>query len=220
MMKQTNLQTEQHSTQAESASSKESTDMQYKSLSYQKNEVILFPGEADSLYKVTEGLVRLYTMDNEGNGLTLRYVKPNGFFGEEVLSSSTRRYFVEAVTKSEVEQISIKDNATFASAELVEYYTHVVTNLYRSMHRLANKQLRSRIAAELLDLQDSALSEKGKDGESIVKITHDDLASIVGSVRETVTKAVGELSKLKAIEARYGKVALIDPVLLQTIAGE
>lgn len=189
-------------------------------LSYQKNEAILFPGESDYLYKVTEGLVRLYTMDDEGNGLTLRYVKPEGYFGEESLSSLPRRYFVEAVTQSVVEQITVTDVTQTDNPTLVQYYAQVVTNLYRSMHRLANKQLRSRIAAELLDLQDSALSQKGDNGEAIVKITHDDLASIVGSVRETVTKALGELSKLKAIEARYGKIALTNPELLKSIAGE
>ncbi len=189
-------------------------------LSYQKNEAILFPGEGDYLYRVVDGLVRLYTMDNEGNGLTLRYVKPEGYFGEECLSSTSRRYFAEAVTKSVVEQITVADVIRADNPILVKYYAEVVTNLYRSMHRLANKQLRSRIAAELLDLQDSALSQQGEHGEAIVKITHDDLASIVGSVRETVTKALGELSKLKAIEARYGKIALINPELLQSIAGE
>jgi len=191
-----------------------------QSLSYQKTEAILFPGEGDYLYRVVSGLVRLYTMDDEGNGLTLRYVKPEGYFGEESLSLSPRRYFAEAVTPTVVEQITTLDVIRSDNPILVKYYAEVVTNLYRSMHRLANKQLRSRIAAELLDLQDSALSQRGENGEAIVKITHDDLASIVGSVRETVTKALGELSKSKAIEARYGKIALVNPELLQLIAGE
>ncbi len=198
----------------------ETSLVQGQRLSYGNHDTILFPGEADGLYRVVDGLVRLYTMDNEGNGLTLRYVKPDGFFGEEIFSSNPRRYFAEAVTHSVIEQISAKDISESSDPQLASYYGEVVTDLYRSMYRLANKQLRSRIAAELLDLQDSALSEKGSSGESVVKITHDDLASIVGSVRETVTKALGELSKLKAIEARYGKIALIDPTLLKTIAGE
>lgn len=219
-MKQITTVTKQQLNKAESTSVNDFVSVVGKSFNYQKNEVILFPGDADFLYKVSEGLVRLYTMDDEGNGLTLRYVKPNGFFGEEVLSDTSRRYFVEAVTHSAVEQINVKDAVNVAGSSLATYYADVITNLYRSMHRLANKQLRSRIAAELLDLQDSALSERGKDGEAVVKITHDDLASIVGSVRETVTKALGELSKLKAIEARYGKIALVNPTLLQTIAGE
>lgn len=219
-MKPITVVTENQNRQTEAASPREIAPQQHQLLSFQKNEAILFPGDADFLYKVTEGLVRLYTMDDEGNGLTLRYVKPDGFFGEEILSSTTRRYFAEAVTNSVLEQIVVTDDSQLNNPSLVPYYAEVVTNLYRSMHRLANKQLRSRIAAELLDLQDSALSEIGKDGEAVVKITHDDLASIVGSVRETVTKALGELGRLKAIEARYGKIALINPVLLQNIAGE
>jgi len=211
---------ENQKTQNEANALKEQESLTRQSVRYQKSEVILFPGGCDCLYRVTEGLVRLYTMDNEGNGLTLRYVKPDGYFGEECLSASSRRYFVEAVTHVTVEKIAVKDVGYASNLALVTYYAKVVTNLYQSMHRLANKQLRSRIAAELLDLQDSALSQQGDNGEAVVKITHDDLASIVGSVRETVTKALGELGKLKAIEARYGKIALIDPELLQSIAGE
>ena len=67
---------------------------------------------------------------------------------------------------------------------------------------------------------DSALASRGGRGEPIVHITHDDLAAAVGSVRETVTKVVGELSRQGAINAGYGKIALIDISLLRTVAGE
>ena len=66
--------------------------------SYNAGEVILFPGEPTHLYRVREGLVRVHTVDDEGNGLTLRYVKPGGYFGEESVRSIHRSYFAEAVT--------------------------------------------------------------------------------------------------------------------------
>ena len=47
-----------------------------------------------------------------------------------------------------------------------------------------------------------------------------DLAAAVGSVRETVTKVVGELSRQGAIHAGYGKISLTSPAVLRTIAGE
>ncbi len=183
-------------------------------------EVILFPGAATYLYRLREGLVRIHNMDDEGNALTLRYVKPGGYFGEEALTGGQRRYFAEAVTACTLEQLS---PATLSSEQHVALSHHLVEateKLYRSMFRLSGKRLKSRIAAELLDLQDSALATPNADAEAVIRLTHDDLAAAVGSVRETVTKLVGELAKDKAIHSGYGKITLKDVALLKEIAGE
>jgi CRP/FNR family transcriptional regulator, cyclic AMP receptor protein len=185
---------------------------------YGAREIILFPGASTNLYRVRAGLVRIHNVDDEGNALTLRYVKPNGYFGEEAMIGVQRRYFAEAVTASEVESMS---PATLSAEEHVALTHHLVEateKLYRSMFRLSGKRLKSRIAAELLDLQDSALATLGSSGESVIRLTHDDLAAAVGSVRETVTKIVGELAKDKAISSGYGKIALTNTQLLQEIA--
>ena len=188
--------------------------------SYNAGEVILFPGEPTQLYRVREGLVRVHTVDDEGNGLTLRYVKPEGYFGEEAVRGIYRNYFAEAVTPCDLEVLNptLLDERT--SNELTAHLVDAVESLYRSLYRLSGKRLRSRIAAELLELQDSALASRNDSNQAIVHITHDDLAAAVGSVRETVTKVVGELSRLGAISAGYGKITLTDSGLLGTIADE
>lgn len=183
-------------------------------------EVILFPGAPEHLYRVRKGLIRLHTVDDEGNGLTLRYVKPGGFFGEEAIAGLTRKYFAEAVAATEVEVISPAVMEGEDNLELATDLVKAVAGLYRSLHRLSGKRLRSRIAAELLDLRGSALASTNESGQPMVHITHDDLAAAVGSVRETVTKVVGELARLGAIEAGYGKIALVDQDLLSKVAGE
>ncbi len=189
-------------------------------LTVDAGEVTLFPGAPDNLYRVEQGLIRIHTVDDEGNGLTLRYVKPGGYFGEEALVGLQRRYFAEAVTPSSIEVMS---PATLEPHENLKLTTHLVEameRLYRSLYRLSGKRLKARIAAELLDLQDSALATAGADGEAVVHITHDDLAAAVGSVRETVTKVVGELSRQGAIHAGYGKISLTNIATLRAIAGE
>mgnify|MGYP001017243420 CR=1 FL=1 len=90
----------------------------------------------------------------------------------------------------------------------------------RALHRLAGKPLRARVAAELLELSDSDLSGRSPEGAPMVYITHDELATAVGSVRETVTKVVGELVRLGAIRAGYGKITVRDERVLREVAGE
>ncbi|MEM7736086.1 MAG: helix-turn-helix domain-containing protein [Deinococcota bacterium] len=189
-------------------------------LTFIPGEVVLFPGTSDNVYRVSEGLIRIHTVDDEGNGLTLRYVKPGGYFGEEAICGLSRRYFAEAVTSSSVEVISPVTLSAEENLDLTAHLVEAMERLYRSLYRLSGKRLKSRIAAELLDLQDSALATKGGRDEPVVHITHDDLAAAVGSVRETVTKVVGELGREGAISAGYGKIALADIDLLREIAGE
>ena len=52
----------------------------------------------------------------------------------------------------------------------------------------------------------------------MIYATHDELAAAVGSVRETVTKVVGELSREGIISAGYGKITLKDQQALANIA--
>lgn len=189
-------------------------------LTFIPGEVVLFPGKPDNIYRVSEGLIRIHTVDDEGNGLTLRYVKPGGYFGEEAICGIQRRYFAEAVTSSSVEVISPVTLSAEENLDVTAHLVEAMERLYRSLYRLSGKRLKARIAAELLDLQDSALATTGARDESVVHITHDDLAAAVGSVRETVTKVVGELSREGAISAGYGKIALSNVDLLKDIAGE
>ena len=183
-------------------------------------EVILFPGAPTRLHRVTAGLVRVHTVDGEGNGLTLRYVKPGGFFGEEALCGKARRYFAEAVTATELEAIAPDELSPSLYASLTEHLGEAMQVMYRSLTRLAGKRLKARIAAELLELRDSDLATIDEQGRALVHITHDDLAAAVGSVRETVTKVVGELSRMGALTAGYGKIALDDVDRLREVAGE
>lgn len=189
-------------------------------LIYSAGEVTLYPGRADSLYRVQEGLIRIHMIDDEGNGLTLRYVKPGGYFGEESLVGLPRLYFAEAVTKASIESISPATLELRDQTTLISHLVEALERLYRSLYRLSGKRLKARIAAELLELQDSALATLGERGEAVVRITHDDLAAAVGSVRETVTKVVGELAREGAIQAGYGKISLTNLETLRTIAGE
>lgn len=184
-------------------------------------EDVSFPGQTDQLlFRVRSGLVRLFTVDDDGTGVTLRYVKQGGYFGEEALAGRPRRYFAEAVTRTQLEVIDSRALDASQQRELTEQLAVALDRMGRSLHRLAGKPLRARVAAEILELSDSDLAQRGQDGAPVIRVTHDDLATAVGSVRETVTKVVGELVRLGGIRAGYGKVFVRDARVLRDVAGE
>lgn len=200
------------------AETKTTTETYVDTVNHRPGSVILYPGASDMLYRVESGLIRVHTMDDDGNGLTLRYVKPGEYFGEEALSGTERAYFAEAVTDSAVDVIN---PALMTSEANLMVTTHLVKTLeraYESIFRLVGKRLRARIAAELLELKDTALATTLDSGEVMIYATHDELAAAVGSVRETVTKVVGELSRDGVISAGYGKITLRDEEALAEIA--
>ncbi len=189
-------------------------------VNYRPGSIILYPGKSDNLYRVKVGLIRIHTMDDDGNGLTLRYVKPGEYFGEESLAQVEREYFAEAVTDSSVEVFNPNAMGTELTLDVTVQLAKALKRNYQSIYRLAGKRLRSRIASELLELATTALASQKPDGMMMVFATHDELAAAVGSVRETVTKVVGELSREGVIDSGYGKITLRDPKALRAIANE
>lgn len=182
-------------------------------------KIILYPGSVSSLYRLEAGLVRLHTVDTDGFGVTLRYVKPGGYFGEEALSGEERTYFAEAVSDSVTRQVDVSELSEQELLEVARYLSLSLGAMNRAVLRLAARPLKARVAAELLELTDSAIATRSSVGEPVIHLTHDDLAAAVGSVRETVTKVIGELVRSGALEAGYAKITVRDSELLSEIAG-
>jgi CRP/FNR family transcriptional regulator, cyclic AMP receptor protein len=189
-------------------------------IQYRPGAIVLYPGRAEMIYRVKSGLIRLHTMDNEGNSLTLRYIKPSHFFGEEALAGLERQHFAESVTESSIEMFHLHLITPEIALSLTTCLAQALNQSYVTISRLATKRLRARIAASLIEMSETALGSITPEGHRQVYATHDELAASVGSVRETVTKVIGELSREGAIDSGYGKVILRDYEGLCSIAME
>ncbi len=73
------------------------------------------------------------------------------------------------------------------------------------------------MAAALLELAETPLAQE-EEGQLVLHATHDELAAAVGSVRETVTKVIGELAREGYIRSGYGKIFLKDVQGLKELA--
>ncbi|WP_117237355.1 helix-turn-helix domain-containing protein [Thermus sediminis] len=190
-----------------------------ETVSFKPGEVILYPGvpgPRDRAFRVLEGLVRLEAVDEEGNALTLRLVRPGGYFGEEALFGHERGYFAEAVTGVLLEALPKEPTPEEVEA-LAQHLSQALSESYRRIERLATQRLKNRMAAALLELSETPLA-KEEEGAIVLHATHDELAAAVGSVRETVTKVIGELSREGYIRSGYGKILLKDVRGLKELA--
>ncbi|MFN4073064.1 MAG: cyclic nucleotide-binding domain-containing protein, partial [Thermus sp.] len=167
-----------------------------ETVTFKPGEVILYPGAPgprDRVFRVLQGLVRLEAVDEEGNALTLRLVRPGGYFGEEALAGMERSYFAEAVTEVVAEPLP-KEPHPEEIRQVLQGLAQALSESYRRIERLATQRLKNRMAASLLELAQTPLAHEEPEG-LVLRATHDELAAAVGSVRETVTKVIGELTR-------------------------
>jgi CRP/FNR family cyclic AMP-dependent transcriptional regulator len=162
--------------------------------------------EGDSLMVILSGRVKVVLHSEEGKEIILSILKDGDFFGEmSLLDGEPRSATVIAMEDSTLLIIQrndflyqIEKNPSIAKAIFAE----MSRRMRRADERIGNLILLDvygRIARFLLDLA-RAEGKKVEGGILIEKRpTQQDIASIVGTSRETVSRVLGELNRRKLI---------------------
>ena len=180
--------------------------------------------EGEALYILAKGMVKLSKVDLEGHEKTLAILKTPEFFGEMALLSDAKRS-ATAVTINQTEVLMMFENdfqkllASYPTISL--NVTTTLTNRLGGMNDeaqvLSYKDAQGRVAYVLLRLHHNGLVEFTGDGRTLVRLTHQDLASLAGTSRETVTRALKTLEGEGVISTRPKEVYLDDPEGLEEI---
>lgn len=181
---------------------------------------LCYPGaEARHFYFVAEGWVRLFQLGHPPDELTLAVVSAGDVFGEEsLLLNQPYSLFAEPLTPV---QLWVADQRQLR--HLAERYPSLQQLLLRlllqrlqqaatHLHDLRFREVLPRLAQACL-----WASRPGPYGPEVT-LSHQDLAYLAGSTRETVTKALGELAFRQVIEPGYRRLLVLDPEGLRQIA--
>jgi len=148
---------------------------------------------SDSLFALKDGLVKLVAHPVKGAGTILYILRPTDIFGELLLSEEKRAFTAVAGTDSLVSVLS--------KGTLVELLAAIPT-ISKNFIRLLSKRLTKvemefgefghtwsyhRLAKVLLRLCDEHGKETPKGTVIPLRLTHEDLANLIGTTRETVT---------------------------------
>jgi CRP/FNR family transcriptional regulator, cyclic AMP receptor protein len=162
---------------------------------------VYLPSEsADSVFLVASGLVKICHLTHEGKVSTLAFVKPNEVFGELALFDSERRdEYVEAVTASTLIRIPLDALQALMHSDL--QIALRVTKLVGLRRQRIERRLRNllftsnhqRLCHLLIDLAEQfGVSFNG--GIRLgLKLSHQEIANLIGTTRETVTILLGRL---------------------------
>ena len=157
---------------------------------------------SDSVLLLVSGRIKIYHITGDGKEALLAIVEPGEIFGElAILEAGHREEFAEAMEKTVVVMIPGSEIQL-----LMEEHTHVsvgVTRLMgfrrqkmeRRLKSLLFRSNRERLIYLLLELVEKYGRPTAEGVQIGIKLSHQDLASIIGSTRETVTVLLGELQK-------------------------
>lgn len=195
---------------------------------YQPGDAVYREGEyGDALYVLREGVLKLFRPYSTSKEATLRLLKPWDIFGHLAFAGEARqRAYAEAVTECKVTKVpkvfverAIRRDArvafkvmTLLELRLVQYEELIKCLLPRETEvRLAN----------LLPLLAQKFGERGDDGTVKIelRLTHQDLAAMVASTRESVTKVLNELRNREIIEVEAGRITLRNSSALAALSG-
>ena len=191
---------------------------------YKKNMIIFLEGEpGEAIYFIISGKVKIYMMTEDGREQILHILQQGNVFAEVVLID--RGVYPASAEVIESGQIGMLMN------DDLENYLKTNPDFTLKVLRLVSKRLRlAQIQVRDLALKDtygrlaSMLLMLAKDhGEEIpegIKIDlplgRQELASLIGTTRETVTRILGDFKKGKCIELDKQIITIINEEKLKT----
>lgn len=185
---------------------------------YRPGDAVYREGEyGDALYVLVSGVMKLFRPYSGSKEATLRLLKDWDIFGHLAFAGEARqRAYAEAVTDCVVTKVpkifverAVRQEPrvafkimTLLELRLVQYEELVKCLLPRETEvRLAN--LLPLLAQKFGDRRDGVVTID-------LRLTHQDLAAMVASTRESVTKVLNEMRGRDLIEVEAGRITLKD----------
>ena len=166
-----------------------------------KNEPIYLPADqADGVVLLVTGRVRICHITPEGKQSILVFIEPGEIFGELALVGAQKREeFAEAAEKSDlvliprmaIEKLMVTHpDLTLGISKIIGLRRQRVE---RRLKYLLFRSNRERLIHLILELVEQYGEKKGNTIDIGIKLSHQELANIIGSTRETVTVVLGQL---------------------------
>jgi len=187
---------------------------------FQAGEIICeADGMANSLFLVISGRVQLYRTTPDGRRFAIATLEPGSIFGEESLlgGQGPNTYAIGLEPGSvwvmpgqRAREISYT-NPLFGFG-LMQAMGQRVVEAENRLEQMAYSTIASRLAALLLELRDDSQ-------DNTIEVTHQELADMLGTWRETISKTLQDFRRRGLITSGRRKLILLDMEELELEAG-
>ncbi len=189
---------------------------------FRKGETIFSEGEdGNGFYVVISGRVKIFKLSPEGKEQILHFFGPGEPFGEVPVFAG--QHFPANAEAMEESRIFFFPRKSFV--DLIKRNPSLALNMLAVLSKrlrrfaaliddLSLKEVPGRLAAYLLYLSDQKKGAKDLD----LTITKAQLASLLGTIPETLSRILGKLSSQGLIETDGRRIRILDSEALQDLA--
>ena len=182
-------------------------------------------GPSSGVFVICTGQVKLSCTSKEGRTLILKIALPGDVLGlGAVISSSRYEVTAETIEPTEIKSIGREEFLSFiqkhgeASLHAAKALSEEYKAAFFDARRLAlSGSAAGRLAAVLLDWGRTASCGK-PEMRFTMALTHEELANLVGSSRETVTRMLGRFKKENLIQMRGASILILSPERLEQLS--
>lgn len=198
----------------------EDMDRQFTMTGCAVGKIFYMPGETgEVLFLLKKGRVQLYRLSPEGKKIVVATLGPGAIFGEmSLVGQGMYNTFAEAADECVVCVMSRPDVERLmrekpqVAFRIVETLGKRLIQRERQLEEIAFKSISSRLASLLLGLSDDSGSNE------VVGYTHQDLAEILGTYRETITQTLNDLRAGGLVQIKRKRLILIDKAGLKDVS--
>lgn len=169
-----------------------------------KGEIVSEPGQCDNkVYVVEEGQIRLYYLAQDGREQTLDILSKGAFFGDLALDSASEPYcaFAQAEQTGSIVCILNKNDFFKLISSRPKLALKIISDLAQRLSyaqekiaKLTLTDAKARLISEFFRLGKTFGTEDEKSIRLSRRFTHEQLANLIGTTRETVTKTIAAIN--------------------------
>jgi CRP-like cAMP-binding protein len=183
-----------------------------------RRQVIYLPGDpGDRVFFINGGRVKCSKVTRDGKELTLAYRGAGQMFGELcVIDGSPRDEMAEAMKNAIITELPREQfqELMLSDAQLAFNFACIVGERRRQietkLEHLVFRDVQAKLAALLLELSEE-YGVECEDGMQIgLKITHQEMANLIGSTRETISLTLAQFKKKGLLDLNGRTVVLKD----------
>ncbi len=190
----------------------------HKHIQFKKGEVVYIPNDlSDRIFFIREGRIKIYAMNEDGKEITKAILGKGEVFGELILVGESHRHDYAValedsnacvVSKSELDGLMRERNdlnlffmRMFGSRQL---------EMERRLESLVFKDSRSRIVELLVQMTHNKGQKVGYEWVIRNFITHQEIANLTATSRQTVTTTLNDLRYKKLLTFNRSRLLVRD----------
>lgn len=205
----------------------EALNLEHNFIEARKGEYIYFDSHFhNKLYFLKKGFIKIGYVDENGKEIIKEIIQKGETFGQITLEKNNLRGEFAQAYKGDVSlcAFNIEDFQKLLKSKpalALEYSKQVGNKLHHIQTRLINllnKDVKTRLINFFGQLIEKNIGDNTAEGFCIPNyLTHEDIASLIGSTRQTVTTMINELEQEKVLSYSRQEICFLDVKKIQNL---